>query len=56
VISIPSTTAVAPEFLTPKRSPAIPLMYASPVIAPKGYVPNNYVFFWFKRCRRDFDN
>ena len=31
---MPSTTAVDPEFLTQKRSPAIPLMYASPAVAP----------------------
>ena len=30
----PSTTAIAPEFLTAKRSPAMPEKYASPAIAP----------------------
>ena len=30
----PSTTAVAPEFLTQNLSPAIPLIYASPLVAP----------------------
>ncbi len=31
---VPSTTAVAPEFLTANRSPATPLKDASPAIAP----------------------
>ena len=30
----PSTTALAPEFLTQNLSPAIPLIYASPDVAP----------------------
>ena len=30
----PSTTALAPEFLTLKRSPATPFIYASPLVAP----------------------
>src|ERR1039458_6749786 len=30
----PSTTAVAPELRTAKRSPATPLKYASPLVAP----------------------
>ncbi len=30
----PSTTAVAPELRTAKRSPAMPLKYASPLVAP----------------------
>ena len=30
----PSTTAVAPEFLTQKRSPATPFIYALPLVAP----------------------
>ncbi len=30
----PSTTAIAPELRTAKRSPATPLKYASPAIAP----------------------
>ena len=31
----PSETTVAPEFLTQNRSPAIPFMNASPLVAPK---------------------
>ena len=31
---MPSVTAKAPEFLTQNLSPAIPLMYASPDVAP----------------------
>ena len=31
---MPSTTALAPEFLTQNRSPAIPFIYASPLVAP----------------------
>ena len=31
----PSTTAVAPELRTQKRSPATPRKYASPPIAPR---------------------
>ncbi len=30
----PSTTAVAPELRTAKRSPAMPLKNASPLVAP----------------------
>jgi hypothetical protein len=30
----PSTTAVAPELRTAKRSPAMPLKKASPLVAP----------------------
>ena len=30
----PSTTAVQPEFLTQKRSPAIPFINALPLVAP----------------------
>ena len=31
----PSTTTVAPEFLTQKRSPATPAINALPLVAPK---------------------
>ena len=33
----PSTTAVAPELRTAKRSPAMPLKKASPLVAPYSY-------------------
>ena len=30
----PSMTATAPELRTPKRSPTLPLIYNSPLVAP----------------------
>ena len=41
---VPSTTAAAPELRTAKRSPATPLKYASPAIAPYSTVLPTMMF------------
>ena len=54
----PSTTAVAPEFLTQKRSPATPLIKALPLVAPYRATLPMIIFsscFIGNACRRIYD-